>query len=175
MRHGRTSYNIEGRFLGQTNIPLCKQGIKEIEKIASEFPPLFFKKIYSSEYIRAVETAEIIASNSQLEVIKSRRLIERNLGILDGKKNKNPEIIKNLSDFNFIPLGGESVRSCITRFSDEINNIATNSEGNVLVVSHGGIINLYMKYIINSKSGRNFLDNGAFHVIESVGGSIRLR
>jgi broad specificity phosphatase PhoE len=175
MRHGRTSYNVEGRYLGQTNIPLCTQGIEDVRKIANTISPGFFSKIYSSEYIRAVETAEIIASNSQMKVRKSRRLVERNLGILDGQRKGKGDIDKKLSDINYTPFGGESVDSCVTRFSNEINNIVRNLEGNVLIVSHGGVINLYMKYTLKSKSDRIFLDNGSFHILDNMCGDIRIK
>ncbi len=64
MRHGETQWNKDGLIQGSSDIPLTDYGVKLAEITAEGFARdgIRFDRIYTSPLIRAVRTAEIIAS-----------------------------------------------------------------------------------------------------------------
>ena len=68
VRHGRTAWNREERFRGQSDVPLDEVGLEQAEttgrRIAGEWKP---SAVYSSPLVRALRTAEIIAAKLGLK------------------------------------------------------------------------------------------------------------
>lgn len=63
VRHGQSSYNIERRIQGRTDIStLTEQGCHEASKVGKALSNISFHAIYSSPLQRAKKTAEIISS-----------------------------------------------------------------------------------------------------------------
>lgn len=73
IRHGLTQGNMEGRYIGRTDLPLCSDGIKEIKSLIDtcEYPNV--GKVYSSPMLRCIETADLIYPGFQPTVIESLR------------------------------------------------------------------------------------------------------
>ncbi|MBD2806607.1 histidine phosphatase family protein, partial [Xenorhabdus sp. ZM] len=170
MRHGSTSYNLMGRMLGQTDIPLCETGIKNVRSIAPKMRDFGIRLIYCSNYIRAIQTANIISSVIGVNVTMRESLKERHLGVLDGKSKDSIRwcgFIQKLGERNFTPENGERVDNCLERFSGEMKRIVNFhlDEEDVLVISHGGIIALFMRYVMHVNNKLSFLDNCAFHIL----------
>lgn len=59
-RHGETAYNREGRFMGTTNLPLCKEGREELLKRFEEKRPQTPDILLASPMRRCIETAGIL-------------------------------------------------------------------------------------------------------------------
>ncbi|WP_338139794.1 histidine phosphatase family protein [Xenorhabdus bovienii] len=172
MRHGITSYNLTGRMLGQTDLPLCEIGIKNVMNIAPKMNHFGIKLIYCSSYIRSIQTASIISSFTGANVSKRENLKERHLGVLDGEFKDTTrwrDVVNKLGEKNFTPEGGESVDNCLERFTREMKSIVNSNldEENVLVVSHGGVINLFIRYVLHVNNKLSFLDNGDFHILDT--------
>ena len=72
IRHGETIYNKEGRFQGQSNIPLNEAGREQAQKVARRFEDQFiqsgqiFAAIYSSPFDRTMDTAKAIGEKLHL-------------------------------------------------------------------------------------------------------------
>lgn len=75
-RHGRTSWNSEGRFQGQTDIDLDETGIAQAERAAGMLATLRPSRIVSSDLSRARATAEPLARILGLDVATDARLRE---------------------------------------------------------------------------------------------------
>lgn len=60
VRHGQTVFNIYHRMQGWANSPLTEQGIKDAEKAGELLADIDFKKAYSSDVMRAMQTAHVI-------------------------------------------------------------------------------------------------------------------
>ncbi len=167
-RHGETRYNLEGRFLGQTDIGLLEQGRVMFESIAIQLRQKQITAIYCSEYQRSRESAKILSAELNIPVFVSKDLGERHLGVFDGQKKSDlagGAYLSKLMDLNFTPPRGESGAGCLNRFSNAFKTIALSVKGNIVVISHGGAIALYSRYVLNVPQHCAFLNPGAFHLL----------
>ena len=81
VRHGQTSWNLEGRTQGKKDSNLTSLGIKQAKKLGEYFKNIELNEIYCSPLERAYLTARIIANIKNLECKSDNRLIEMNLGM----------------------------------------------------------------------------------------------
>lgn len=84
IRHGQSQGNAEGRFGGHSATPLSPRGRQEAEAVASTLRKTSIQAIYSSDLLRAVETAQPLARVTRLEIIKSEAFRERSVGEMEG-------------------------------------------------------------------------------------------
>ena len=85
VRHGVTDWNRQGRFQGLTDIPLNDEGIQQAQAAARRLRDVRFDYVISSPLIRAVKTAEIIATASGKTVAIDDGLIECDFGSFEGR------------------------------------------------------------------------------------------
>lgn len=83
-RHGRTRWNQELRWQGQTDIELDELGLAQALAAAPELAKLAPAKLVSSPLNRAVTTAEQLAELTGLEIAIDLRLIETDGGQWEG-------------------------------------------------------------------------------------------
>ena len=92
VRHGESIMNkIETRlnmFCGALNVPLTEKGRRQAESIMDSEYILSLDEVYSSDLIRAHETAKLMIQKTNLELKVDRRIRERSLGIFEGLKKK---------------------------------------------------------------------------------------
>jgi glucosyl-3-phosphoglycerate phosphatase len=84
LRHGRTAWNAERRFQGQSDPPLDDVGRGQAYEVAALVAALAPEVLISSDAIRAVQTAEPIAELTGLDLVVDARLRERSLGHWEG-------------------------------------------------------------------------------------------
>ena len=87
IRHGMTKGNLEGRFVGRTDLPLCEEGIAELKKLQEEYEYPDVQKVYSSPMARCVETADILYPNRLLQRVDNLR--EYDFGVFEGQLAKD--------------------------------------------------------------------------------------
>ena len=146
VRHGETDWNAEGRIQGHLPVPLNERGRAQAEAVGARLEPVPFAALYSSDLLRARQTAEAIGRASGQRVRDDRRLREWDLGILSGlmrsvAEELHPEAFgifrKRLLD-EPVP-GGESIRTRYERVTAAVQEIADRHPGETVVaVSHGG-------------------------------------
>ena len=85
-RHGKTKWNIEGRFQGVKDSPLVESGIRDANDLREYIKDLKFKKIYTSPLGRAKQTAKIVFKDCDLNIIEEKRISEMNFGVFEGMK-----------------------------------------------------------------------------------------
>lgn len=83
IRHGITQGNIDGKYIGQTDLSLCPEGKRAIEALrdAEIYPNV--AKVYTSPLARCMETAKIIYPDRKLMIIDE--LCEMDFGDFEGK------------------------------------------------------------------------------------------
>lgn len=183
IRHGETYWNREQRLQGQLDSDLTDEGIRQAKRIADKLNGVNFDALYSSDLNRAMHTAKIISQYINHEpVIFDERLRERNFGIFQGYTW--PEINRKYpseaaSELSGNPMyqvpGGESKNQLLERAKSFFTEMLTrHTGGRILVISHGGIINVWTKYVLQvplDKPRRFSLDNAAVNIYENINGN----
>jgi broad specificity phosphatase PhoE len=84
VRHGETQWNKEERFIGISDIPLNQEGRDQAVALAERLRDEPIEVIYSSEFQRALETAQVIARDHDLNVHVTDGLREVSYGDWEG-------------------------------------------------------------------------------------------
>jgi broad specificity phosphatase PhoE len=71
--------------MGQLNIPLSDEGIRQAKRVADRFATTSLAAIYSNTLARSKKTAEIIASHHGVSVTSKPELQERSYGDFEGE------------------------------------------------------------------------------------------
>ncbi|MCM1545379.1 MAG: histidine phosphatase family protein [Ruminococcus sp.] len=148
IRHGLTSGNLDGLYIGHTDVPLCSEGITQIEEMKREmiYPDSQF--VFSSPLKRCIETARLIYPNAEPIIIKE--LIEYDFGEFEGKDaaelhEKQPLFDRWLAGEPGVkpPFGesniefSERICNCFAKIVDGILKTGTD---NACIITHGGVI-----------------------------------
>jgi probable phosphoglycerate mutase len=148
IRHGQSEGNAERRFGGHTPTPLSALGRRQAEATAHALKSESITAIYSSDLLRAVETASPLAAALNLEIKQSNAFRERSVGHMENltfeeAAQKFPEEYAALlrRDFEHVLSGGESYRQLLDRAAHALDRaIAENQGGTVALFSHTGTI-----------------------------------
>jgi broad specificity phosphatase PhoE len=84
VRHGETDWNAAGRAQGHTDIGLNAVGHAQAQALAPVLAGLGAARLWSSDLMRAVQTAEHVAAATGLPVEKDTRLREYDVGERSG-------------------------------------------------------------------------------------------
>ncbi|WP_319402682.1 histidine phosphatase family protein [uncultured Anaeromusa sp.] len=148
VRHGETTWNIEMRYQGQTDISLTANGIEQAGKVAQRLADEKIAAVYSSDLSRAFVTAAQIAAVHGLDVLTRQDLREISFGDwegmtydsldLDGVGTGN-RLFSHPAEIE-IP-GGETFFEVQQRMMEALRELAQRHEGQtVVIVSHGAAI-----------------------------------
>ncbi|QQS42731.1 MAG: histidine phosphatase family protein [Acidobacteriota bacterium] len=148
IRHGQSDGNAEGRFGGHSPTPLSDLGRKQAELTARALHQENIDHIYSSDLLRAVQTAEPLSELLGVEINKTSAFRERNVGVLEGltfeeSKQKYPKDYYALinRNINHVITGGESYRHLLRRGTQAMSEILRTHRGQkIAIFSHTGAI-----------------------------------
>lgn len=152
IRHGETKWNAEKRWQGHVNIPLNENGRNQAIGIGLELERHSLQRIFSSDLLRARQTAELIVGKRSIPLQFAPELREVNVGEAEGLNQE--EMIERfgelsltswgsieLKDLDFAFPGGETKRNALRRVKEFLNWIVTSSaEERIGVVSHGMLL-----------------------------------
>ena len=136
-RHGQTTYNAERRFQGQRDVPLNAVGRAQARQAAAHLVTLNPVQIWSSDLVRATETAGFLAELTGLSVQTDKDLRERHGGAWEGLTTD--EIRERYPDdlAAWQPPGGETSEYVAERTAAALTRIVAQSEPGSLVVAVG--------------------------------------
>ena len=147
VRHGQTDWNLQGRWQGQANDApgLNDTGFAQALALLDQLPDVNFSAIYSSDLLRARQTAELVAKPLGLTITLEPRLREINLGDWEGMLSDDiqahypRELEERQHDpFNTRAPKGEAPREVAERILAVVNEIALKYPNeSVLLISHG--------------------------------------
>ena len=175
IRHGATTWNLEGRYQGQLDSPLTPSGFAQARALSNRLAGVKFAALYSSDLGRARQTAQCIAESSSHEVRTDTRLRERHLGIFQSllkveMKQKFPDeyrLFKSGGPDCVIPQG-ESGRQSAERSNACLEELARrHSDETIVVVAHGGTLSALLRRALGIpfESPRRFEQfNGSWNV-----------
>ncbi|HEY4334613.1 MAG TPA: 2,3-diphosphoglycerate-dependent phosphoglycerate mutase [Puia sp.] len=166
VRHGQSTYNLENRFTGETDVPLTPRGREEARAAGEKLKGTLFVHGFTSVLQRAIETMALLleaAGQPQLPVTQDRALNERNYGNLQGLNKA--EIAKQYGEeqvalwrrsFTVRPPGGESLEDTYKRvipyYEQQVLPLLVIGE-NILIVAHGNSLRALMMYLEKISEG----------------------
>ena len=148
IRHGQSAGNAEGRFGGHGPTPLSRLGEEQAEKTAKLLAKEGLDVIYSSDLLRAVQTADPAARLLDLPVNITEAFRERHVGVLEGltfdeSKRAFPNDYYALVNRNIhhVITDGESYRHLLRRSTAKLHEILReHTGGRIAIFSHTGAI-----------------------------------
>jgi len=155
VRHGETDHNKNRVIMGHLPSPLNETGKNQAEILADELKEKGIQAIYSSDLVRAAETAEIISSELNLPVTYTDKLREHTLGDLDGVGiSELLDEMDSLKEFDdlMVKHNGELTEEFMNRVWKEFRFIARENKEKdfVLIVTHGGCIRSIIARILGA-------------------------
>ena len=158
VRHAETQYNTDNKIQGLENNKLSKIGIMHAVELKSKVKDINYDVCYMSPLARCVETA-IVMIGDRVKTIPDKRLIERDMGELEGKDFSEYDV--NLYwdyDKNCSDNGVEAIQSIFDRCEEFLEELKTKGYENVLIVSHASPIRVLHTIITNKDIHSNLRD-----------------
>ncbi|SMF73261.1 alpha-ribazole phosphatase [Paenibacillus uliginis N3/975] len=150
IRHGKTQWNKDKRYLGHTDIGILQESLTELLPVKNALEGRTFHKIFCSDLKRCRETLDWIYSASTDSVVFDNRLREMDFGDWEGKtydQLKHYSIYREWLDNpqSVTPPGGEAWEHFQGRLADFMNSLTCwvkeeGKDNHVLMVTHGGVI-----------------------------------
>jgi len=191
IRHGETPWNKEKRLQGRTDIPLNEYGL-ELGKITAEgLKDVKFDAVFSSPLIRAVQTAQCIVGNENIEIVTDDRLTEMNFGESEGDllpdiygdENHPANVLLNKPHLYKSTPKGENFEDVIKRTGEFLKEVILPIEkkyNTILITGHGAMIRCLIRNIeprpietfwtdsIQKNCSVNIIDlvDGKFNIVE---------
>jgi len=106
LRHGMTSANENGVYIGKTDLPLSPKGLAELASKLDSFCYPAVQKVYSSPLKRCTETADILFPNIELCTVDDLR--ELDLGDFE---NKSVDQLVNKPEYKEWLKGGKGTHA----------------------------------------------------------------
>jgi glucosyl-3-phosphoglycerate phosphatase len=179
-RHGQTTWNVERRFQGQTDIPLDETGEAQAEYAARRLATLRPDAIFASDLSRAMQTAAPLSALTSLHITPDKNLRERSGGDWEGLNDEEIRERYPRERASWDPPNGEPTAAVADRVSATLTRIAgTLGDGQLaVVVSHGAALRLGASKILGLTGDLagllGPLNNCAWSVLEFRGARWRL-
>jgi probable phosphoglycerate mutase len=185
VRHGQTTYNVEGRLPGQMEgVALTDEGRRQAYRAAVALSGVPLSAVVSSPLERALDTAKALAKGGALEVQQEPDLMDTDVGRwtglkIDDVKKSDPAWTAFIEHPDQPPEGVESLAQVQARAVAVVERILANPElGNcVAVVAHADIVKVilahYMRIHLDTTLRHMYIGNAsisalAFHQDEKT-------
>jgi len=142
VRHGQTEWNARGLMQGQTpHVPLTDLGHEQAATVAGRLAGLRPGALFSSDLLRARQTAEHCAATLGLPVRETPALREQGYGVLEGRPSRELWDVVDWTDVDWAAEGGESLAQLHDRVAGFLAALITDPPAAVVVlVTHGDTI-----------------------------------
>ena len=155
IRHGETDWNVEGRYTGQSDVPLNARGLEQADSLAKRLQGTRIDAIYSSDLRRAQQTAMTLAESRGMRILIDPRLREIHQGEWEGMLFKDIRASysqaweQRVRDPLLVaPPGGETVGQVRARVLEALRDILhQHPDGHLAIVSHGLVLALIKVHI----------------------------
>jgi len=157
-RHGQTAWNAQRRFQGHSDIPLDATGREQARDAARYLAAMHPGAIFSSDLVRAAETAAYLGELTGLPVQLDKDLRERGGGSWEGLTDREIREGYPAEYAAWIPPDGEPVSAVADRAAGAMQRIANSLDGAggrdgwdaalAVVISHGAAINLGLSRLL---------------------------
>jgi probable phosphoglycerate mutase len=179
LRHGALADDSRDRFIGQIDLPLAAEGIRQAQALAQALRHENIGIIYCSDLLRSQQTAEIIADKINAPIEARGELREISLGQWEGLSRSEissafPEqyAARGNDIENYRIPGGESFADCRLRALAAWEEILNCGSERVAVVGHAGINRLLLCHLLGMPINNMFRigqDYGCVNIVEQIG------
>ncbi len=153
VRHGETAWNRETRIQGHTDIPLSEHGLWQAEQVGRALADEGLHAIYSSDLLRAADTARAIGRHAGVAVQFDDTLRERHFGRFEGLTHDeimatHPEEGRRWRERDpaYGPVGGETLTDFYERVIHAGRRLAARHPGQTIaLVAHGGVLDCFYR------------------------------
>jgi len=178
IRHGESEGNRDRIFTHTPEVPLTDAGHAQVraaaEWVAARYRPV---AVVSSPFLRARQTAAILAERLALAVRVEEELREQSFGELAGQPYA---ALRDSSDYDLArywlwrPPGGETLLEVAARAGAALDRVAAGAAGNdVVVVSHGGVMMALWRHVTGEWRMGKVARNAGLVVVEHEAGRWR--
>ncbi|MEH7441806.1 histidine phosphatase family protein [Bacillus sp. JJ1122] len=129
--------------------PLTEQGRKQALALVEFFKQKEIDLIFSSPFKRATDTIKPLSDSKKINIIEDSRLGERVLSTVSFEDWRD-KLKQSFDDFDLVFEGGESHTEGMERAKSLIEDILCSKDDNILLVSHGNMTTLLMRYFNES-------------------------
>jgi broad specificity phosphatase PhoE len=162
VRHGQTTFNVEGRLPGQiAGVGLTDVGRRQAHQAAVALSATPLTAVFSSPLERARDTAEIIARGWGVQVRTDWRLADTDIGRWAGQKiddlaKSDPDWKAFLRHPSEAPAGIESLAAVMQRAVTVVEELRRDESvgDNVALVAHADVVKLIVAYYLGVKVDR---------------------
>ena len=184
-RHGETEWNEKKLVQGHTDIPLNKKGVEQAKQLGRELKNIHFEAVFSSDLLRAKDSAKIIVLGKRLNIVLTNALRERFFGRFEGKPLE--DLVKTIGEVMTVSkeeqkrlkiYDVESDDDILLRLLPFIKKVAADYSGkNVLMVTHGGLLRAFLKFMEFKipKYSDHPMKNTGYLIIESDGEGFKIK
>lgn len=154
VRHGKDDDTVRG---GWSQQPLTDEGEVQAAELAVfvQKSGLGIQQVYSSDLLRAMQTAQIVADSLHLPIVPKPEFREVNNGNLAGIKNElaaeqYPGLYWNTLAWEQQYPGGESPKEFYERIRcawDVLQKDILERNENVMLVTHGGVMHVILSIV----------------------------
>lgn len=153
MRHGQTAWNVEGRWQGQAPVPIDITGRTQAHWAGQFLADAALHHIFTSDLLRAVQTAQIVADHTQVPVTQDPRLREIHIGTWQGLTSDEVKLwdaamyaMVKADPIHTKRPQGESWADVANRVIPALEEYVAQYVGqSLLVVTHGGVIRIVLQ------------------------------
>lgn len=186
VRHAEAEGNLYRRIQGHHNGAVTPLGYRQIAAVGQRFSSIHLDAVYSSDLIRAHETAKAVAAPSGVPVQTTPQLREVDVGIWEDQPWGNVEYTQPDQMYNFssdpehwIVDGAERYADLRARMLSTVRELGERHDGQTIaIVSHGMAIRTLLFALLdrpysefkdfphgdNTAVSLLTLENGIFHV-----------
>ncbi len=180
VRHGQSVANATKIHSGWSQVPLTEQGKADAARAGQYLRTLQFDRLYSSDLLRAIQTASIALPGSMPEQLPLIR--ERNVGVLVGRpfeecaEEYGDAYWEARSSLDFTPYGGENREMLTARAREFLKMLEADPADSIAAFSHEGFIVSCVEIVLNMPLDRRRIRcaNGSITILSFENGSWRL-
>jgi broad specificity phosphatase PhoE len=144
--HAETAWNVQGRYQGQTDVPLSERGRHQAERLAERLAAETIDVVFASDLCRAWDTAIRIAAPRGLSPRQEPRLRELHFGAWEGLTFAEVQRLGKET-----PPGGETLADLAARlrsFLDDLAPTHRDGEQTMLLVAHRGSLRVLLCLVL---------------------------
>ncbi len=153
LRHGMTQGNLEGKYIGRTDAPLCPEGLTALIKLKERYDYPTAVRFFTSPLMRCKQTLEVLYPGCQPTVVPG--LAECDFGEWEGRSMAQLKTDERFLQWmegktKEIP-GGENAEEFRERvcaaFEAVVDELLHTGETDAVICTHGGVITMLMQMV----------------------------